>query len=70
MQLMKPRVVKDLGDLLVRLDQFDHFEKEGKISYAFRLIFQSMDRTLTDEKVGSVMEKVTAARSAAGYEVR
>ncbi len=58
------------GALLVRRDQFDQFLKEGRISYAFRLIFQSMERTLTDEEVNGVMENITTALGAKGYEVR
>ena len=56
--------------LLVRLDQFDSFEKEGRVSYAFRLVFESMERTLTDEEVNTIMAAVTAALTAKGYEVR
>jgi phenylalanyl-tRNA synthetase beta chain len=56
--------------LLARIDQFDKFEKEGRISYAFRLVFESMERTLTDEKVNAVMENIYAALRAAGYEIR
>ncbi|MBU6388263.1 phenylalanine--tRNA ligase subunit beta [Patescibacteria group bacterium] len=58
------------GELLVRLDQFDTFEKERRVSYAFRLVFQSEERTLTDEEVSGIMEKISAALRAAGYEVR
>ncbi|MFA6278831.1 MAG: phenylalanine--tRNA ligase subunit beta [Candidatus Paceibacterota bacterium] len=58
------------GAILVRLDQFDRFEKEGKLSLAFRLVFQSFDRTLTDEEVNEIMQKVTAALAEKGYEVR
>ncbi len=39
---------------------FDSFSKDGRKSYAYRLVFQSYDRTLTDEEVNSVMEKITA----------
>jgi phenylalanyl-tRNA synthetase beta subunit len=51
-------------DLLVRHALFDTFKKDGKVSYAFRLVFQSMDRTLTDDEANKVMvmiliEKVT-----------
>ena len=58
------------GDLLVRFNQFDRFEKDGRTSYAFRLVFQSMDRTLTDDEVNSIMQKITTALSTEGYEVR
>jgi phenylalanyl-tRNA synthetase beta chain len=56
--------------LLARLDQFDQFEKEGRVSYAFRLVFESMERTLTDEEVNTIMENVAAALRAAEFEVR
>jgi phenylalanyl-tRNA synthetase beta chain len=61
---------KNAGELLARLDQFDRFEKEGRVSYAFRLVFQSMERTLTDDEVNGVMEGVTKALTAQGFEVR
>jgi len=45
---------------------FDEFKKpaspaggDGKISYAFRLVFQSYDRTLTDQEVNSILTKIT-----------
>ncbi len=58
------------GELLVRLDQFDRFEKEGKVSLAFRLVFQSMERTLTDEEANRIMERVYEGLKKAGFEVR
>lgn len=58
------------GELLVRLDQFDRFEKEGRVSYAFRLVFESNERTLTDEEVNAIMERIYASAREAGYEVR
>ncbi|HQT82566.1 MAG TPA: phenylalanine--tRNA ligase subunit beta [Candidatus Paceibacterota bacterium] len=58
------------GELLMRLDQFDRFEKEGRISLAFRLVFQSVERTLTDEEVNGIMERVSEALKKAGFEVR
>ncbi len=61
---------ENAGEFLVRLDQFDHFEKEGRVSYAFRLVFQSMERTLTDEEVGIIMANITAGLSVKGYEIR
>lgn len=58
------------GKLLIRLDQFDRFEKEGRVSYAFRLVFQSDERTLTDEEVNKIMDKIASELTAKGYEVR
>ncbi len=37
---------------------FDTFTKDGRISYAFRLVFQSYERTLTDEEVSQIMLKI------------
>ncbi|HEX7651329.1 MAG TPA: phenylalanine--tRNA ligase subunit beta [Candidatus Paceibacterota bacterium] len=61
---------QDAGALLARIDQFDRFEKDGRISYAFRLVFESADRTLSDEDVNPLMEKVSASLAAKGFEVR
>lgn len=62
---------KSAGKLLVRVNLFDRFEKNGKTSLAFRLVFQSVERTLTDEEVNNIMEEVaTKTLRAAGYEVR
>jgi len=59
-----------VGTLLVRLQQFDTFSKEGRTSYAFRLVFQADDRTLTDEEAAGWMEAVTEALTKRGWEVR
>ena len=61
---------KNAGDLLVRIDLFDSFEKEGRRSLAFRLIFQSMERTLTDEEANAAMGEVSKATVKVGYTVR
>lgn len=65
------KIIRDnAGPLLVRLDQFDRFEKEKKISYAFRLVFLSFDRTLTDDEVNGIMKTVSEALTITGHEVR
>ena len=65
------RLIKEeAGDLLVRISLFDTFQKEDRISLAFRLIFQSLDRTLTDIEVHAIMEKVYALLRAKGLEIR
>jgi phenylalanyl-tRNA synthetase beta chain len=52
----------EAGDLVVRFSQFDKFQKpdDERISYGYRLVFQSFERTLTDEEVNTIMERVTA----------
>ena len=56
--------------LLVHHSLFDVFKKEGKTSFAFRLVFQSMDKTLTDEEINLVMEKINAEIKGKNWEVR
>ncbi len=64
------------GTLLARIDLFDRFEKADdagntRISYAFRLVFQSMERTLADTDIDPLMAGVTEALNAQeGWEVR
>jgi phenylalanyl-tRNA synthetase beta chain len=64
-------ISKEAGPLLARIDQFDTFTKEGRTSYAYRLVFESMERTLSDEEVNPIMERITTLLNATeGYEVR
>ncbi len=58
------------GDLLVRLSLFDTFTKEGRTSYAFRLVFQSFEKTLTDDEVAGYMDTVYKVVADKGWEVR
>lgn len=58
------------GELLVRSAKFDEFTKDGRTSYAFRLVFQSFDRTLVDEDANTRMESVYTAVKGRGWEVR
>ncbi|MCA9362317.1 hypothetical protein KC906_02995, partial [Candidatus Kaiserbacteria bacterium] len=58
------------GPLLIRTDLFDTFEKDGRTSYAFRLVFQSPEKTLTDEEINKVMDGVYAVAKEQGWEVR
>jgi phenylalanyl-tRNA synthetase beta chain len=49
----------NMGSMVVRGPElFDEFKKEGKVSYAFRIVFQSYDKTLTDMEVNQVMENI------------
>jgi phenylalanyl-tRNA synthetase beta chain len=49
---------------------FDQFTKEGRTSYAFRLVFQAYDRTLTDDEVAVIMSHIVEKLTSFGYEVR
>ncbi len=67
---LKKLISENAGPLLVRLDLFDRFEKESRVSYAFRLVFQSFERTLTAEEINDVIESVTKALTERGCEIR
>lgn len=63
------------GPLCVRVDMFDEFEKtlddgSKKLSQAYRLVFQSQEKTLTDDEVNAIMQNVEKEIRALGCEVR
>lgn len=66
MNVLKERA----GDLCVRVSLFDQFEKEGRVSYAFRLVFQSKEKTLEGSEVETVMDDIYQALRERQYEVR
>jgi phenylalanyl-tRNA synthetase beta chain len=64
-------IKKEAGDLFTMGTHFDTFLKGDKASYAFRLVFQSPKKTLTDEEVNSIMDQITKSlHDHAGWEVR
>lgn len=67
-------IVHEGGDLLRTKRLFDVFTKEfpeGKrTSYAFNLVFQSYEKTLSDEEINNTMLRITIALRAHGWEVR
>jgi phenylalanyl-tRNA synthetase beta subunit len=65
-------IKENIGDIVVRGPElFDEFRKDGKISYAFRLVFQLYDRTLTDQEVNDIMIKITnKIKENIGWQVR
>jgi phenylalanyl-tRNA synthetase beta chain len=64
-------ILKEAGEHVARIDLFDRFEKEGRTSYAFRLVFESFTKTLSDEELVPAMERVTVALNAKdGWQVR
>jgi len=49
---------------------FDEFRKEEQVSRGYRLVFQAMDKTLTNEEVQAELDAVYAALTAAGATIR
>ncbi len=58
------------GELCTRITLFDEFTKDDRTSFAFRLVFQSMERTLTDDEVETEMKNINQAVDKEGWEVR
>lgn len=66
---------KAAGNLLRVVSFFDRFEKDfdgiKRVSFAFRLVFQSFEKTLSDEEVNREMELISSALSTnQGFEIR
>ena len=61
----------EAGELLKRLSQFDKFSKDGKTSYAYRLVLQSMEKTLEESDITNIMTRITEKmNSNEGWQVR
>ena len=67
---IKNVIAKTAGNLAVRIDQFDEFKKGNKTSYAFRLVFQSFEKTLTDAEANAATNSVYEAVKAKEWIVR
>ncbi len=52
-------ILENSGEFYIRHSLIDIFKKEDKISYTFRIIFQSDKRTLNDLEINSIMDKLT-----------
>jgi phenylalanyl-tRNA synthetase beta subunit len=47
------------------------YQTPEKTSYGYRLVFQSFDRTLTDDEVAPIMEKIySTLQSDSDFEIR
>src|SRR3989344_3280218 len=66
------KVIKEnAGDMVVRGPElFDTFTKDSKTSYAFRIVFQSYKKTLTDAEINEIMQKISEKLKSFGWEVR
>jgi phenylalanyl-tRNA synthetase beta subunit len=60
------------GDFLVNIKLFDEYNPEDQdhVSLAYRLVFQSDERTLEDEEVNKMMDDIYEAVDSEGWEVR
>lgn len=67
---IKEIIKSHAGPLCTQVRLFDVFEKDGRKSLAYRLIFQSYEKTLTDDEVEEEMKRVNKALEDAGAEIR
>ncbi len=53
-------VIGDLAEEMALIDEYENVAKfgEGKKSYAYRITYRSLDRTLTDEEVNNLHKKL------------
>jgi len=58
------------GALIIDTELFDVYEKGGQKGLAFRIIYQSNERTLTDVEVNASQQKIIKAMEERGWEVR
>lgn len=63
-------VNKNSDGLLKRSVLFDRFEKGDRVSHAYHLVFQSNEKTLTDDEINGIMDKVYAEIKNLGFEIR
>lgn len=63
-------ISRNAGELMVRHELFDVFNKGDQTSYAYRLVFQSFEKTLTDEEINRIMDQVYDALKAKGWTIR
>lgn len=68
--LVEKVILESGGTELARVRLFDTFKKDDRVSFAFRLVFQSFERTLTDSEVNGFMENINKKLTAHGYTIR
>lgn len=69
-QQVQETIKAEAGPLCVAVRLFDTFSKEARTSLAFRLVFQSPERTLTEAEANDAMAKVSEKLRAQGFEIR
>lgn len=64
-------ITDEAGELLGKTKLFDEFTKDGRTSYAYRLVFQSHEKTLSDEEINVIMDRITQIlNEKEGFKVR
>jgi phenylalanyl-tRNA synthetase alpha chain len=69
-------LIRDIGgDLVEQVELLDKYENEakfgkGKVSYTYRIVYRSIDRTLTTEEIEPLQRKVQEETKKLGGEIR
>ncbi len=69
-EILREVIASSGTQFLKKIFLFDRFEKEGRVSYAFSLVFQSDEKTLTDQEVEADMNLIQDKLQGLGCEVR
>lgn len=69
-EAIKDIIIKNAGEFLVRVDQFDEYKKDDRISFAYHLVFQSDSKTLTEEEINRAMNNIIISLKEKGFEIR
>jgi phenylalanyl-tRNA synthetase beta chain len=64
-------IKKNVSEIVIKYSLFDTFAKDDKTSYAYRLVFQASDRTLTEAEINKVMDSIYSdLKKEEGFEIR
>lgn len=68
-------IMQASGDLLIKKELFDVFSKQDEsggqqTSYAYRMVYQSHERTLEDDEIAEIMSAINTEVQNEGWEVR
>ena len=70
-EILNKIFVEHGGELLARPPRlFDTFSKNGKTSFAFRLVFQAQNKTLTDAEAYTIVDNINNTLKTKGFETR
>ena len=69
-EMVKKIIMEKAGPYIKIIRLFDIFEKDDRVSYAFRLVFQSNEKTLGDKTIFQYVEDIYSSLTNKGYEIR
>jgi phenylalanyl-tRNA synthetase beta chain len=67
---LKDSIQMAAGKMLMNIQLFDEYKKESRVSYAFKLVFQSPNKTLSDTDIQGAMDAIVSELTSNGFEIR